>query len=313
MTLQDCLPPDLRGPVTSITPIAAGLSGAGVYRVERDGQTFVLKVAGAAEDDGDWRGALAIQRLAADAGLAPAIVHVDEAQRAVLTVFVADRSFAALYMDPGTRQAALTLLGRTVRRIHAVPIPAAARVRDPRAFLAQISGGLRRGFAVPEFASEAIQRVLAEDPPPRHGELVLGHNDLNPTNFIYDGEGLLVLYWAAAGPMDPFYDLAVVALFLRMDQATCLSLLSAYDGTPATALPARFTYSRRLAGALAGAMQLFVARQLKHPGATGAETLASTLSLGEFYQRMRAGELKVGTADGQWAFGLALMKESLAL
>jgi hypothetical protein len=78
-------------------------------------------------------------------------------------------------------------------------------------------------------------------------------------------------------------------------------------------LPARFTYSRRLAAALAGAMQLFVARQMKHPGATGAETLDSTLSLGEFYQRMRAGELKVGTADGQWAFGLALMRESLAL
>ena len=60
-------------------------------------------------------------------------------------------------------------------------------------------------------------------------------------------------------------------------------------------------------------MQLFIARQMKHPGATGAETLDSTPSLGEFYQRMRAGELKVGTADGQWAFGLALLKESLAL
>jgi hypothetical protein len=78
-------------------------------------------------------------------------------------------------------------------------------------------------------------------------------------------------------------------------------------------LPDRFSYSRRLAATLAGAMQLFIARQMKHPGATGAETLASTLSLGEFYQRMRNGELKIGTADGQWAFGLALLKESLAL
>ena len=55
MTLDDCLPPDLRGPATTITPIAAGLSGAGVYRVERDGRAFVLKVAGPAEDGGDWR------------------------------------------------------------------------------------------------------------------------------------------------------------------------------------------------------------------------------------------------------------------
>ncbi len=311
--LDDCLPPDLRGPATTITPIAAGLSGAGVYRVESDGRAFVLKVAGPAEDGGDWRGALEIQRLAADAGLAPVIVHVDEARRAVLTVFVADRSFAPLYLDPRTREAALTLLGRTVRRIHALPVPAAARVRDPRAFLAQISAGLGAGFALPDFAADAIQRVLVEEPPPRPGALVLGHNDLNPTNFIYDGESLLVLDWAAAGPMDPFYDLAVLTVFFRMDEATCLSLLAAYDGAPSTALPDRFTYNRRLASALAGAMQLFIARQMKHPGATGAETLDSTPSLGEFYQRMRAGELKVGTADGQWAFGLALLKESLAL
>jgi hypothetical protein len=313
MTLEDCLPPDLRGPTTTITPIAAGLSGAGVYRVERGERAFVLKVAGPAEDEGDWRGALEIQRLAADAGLAPAIVHVDEGRRAVLSVFVADRSFPALYLAPRTREAALTLLGRTVRRIHALSVPATARVRDPRAFLTQISAGLGLGFALPDFAANAIQRVLAEEPPSRQGAMVLGHNDLNPTNFVYDGEGLLVLDWAAAGPMDAFYDLAVLAVFLRMDEATCLSLLSAYDGAPATALPDRFVYSRRLAAALAGAMQLFIARQMKHPGATGAATLDSTPSLGEFYQRMRAGELKVGTADGQWAFGLALLKASLTL
>jgi aminoglycoside phosphotransferase len=313
MTLEDCLPPDLSGPATTITPIAAGLSGAGVYRVERDGRAFVLKVAGPAEDGGDWRSALEIQRLAVDAGLAPAIVHVDEARRAVLTAFVADRSFSALYVDPGTREVALALLGRTVRRIHALPVPAAARLRDPRAFLSQLSSGLRTGFSLPEFASDAIDRALTEDPPPRNGALVLGHNDLNPTNFIYDGERLLVLDWAAAGPMDPFYDLAVLAVFLRMNHATSLTLLSAYDGALLTALPDRFLYSRRLAAALAGTMQLFLARQMKHPGATGAETFDSTLTLGEFYQRMRAGELKVGTADGQWAFGLALLRESLAL
>ncbi len=315
MTLENCLPSDLRGPTTTIAPIAAGLSGAGLYRVERDGRVFVLKVAAETEDGGDWRSALEIERLAADAGLAPGIVHVDEARRAVLTAFVVDRSFAALYLDPGTRAAALTLLGRTVRRIHALPVPAGARLRDPRTFVTQLSAALRApGFALPAFAAAAIDRVLAEDPPPARGPLVLGHNDLNPTNFIYDGERILVLDWAAAGPMDAFYDLAVLAVFLRMDEATCLGLLSVYDGAPAAAteLPDRFTYSRRLAAALAGAMQLFVARQMKHPGATGAETLASTPSLAEFYQRLRAGKLKIGTADGQWAFGLALLKESLA-
>jgi hypothetical protein len=315
MTLEDCLPSDLRGPATTITPVAAGLSGAGVYRVEHDGRAFALKVTGIGEDAGDWRRALEIQRRAADAGLAPGIVHVDEARRAVVTVFVTDRSFPELYLDPGTRAAALTLLGRTVRRIHALPLPGEAGVRDPRAFLAQLSAGVRApGFVLPAFADAAIDRVLTEAPPPARGAPVLGHNDLNPTNFIYDGERLLVLDWAAAGPIDAFYDLAVLAVFLRMDEATCLSLLAAYDGAaaPAAALPDGFTYHRRLAAALAGTMQLFIARQMKHPGASGGETLETALSLAEFYQRMRAGELKVGTPDGQWAFGLALLKESLS-
>ncbi|WP_375773351.1 phosphotransferase [Archangium gephyra] len=313
MTIEDCLPADLRAPTTTITRIAAGMSGAGVYRVEAAGQPFVLKIAGEAENDADWRRALHIQRLAADAGLAPRIVHVDEARRAVLTSFVADRSFMAFYRDPRTHEAALTQLGRTVRRIHALPVPAGAHTRDPREVLAQVWNGFLAGFALPDFARDAVQRVLAEEPPASDRARLLGHNDLNPTNLIYDGETILILDWATAGVMDPFYDLAVLCVFMRMDEGTCVRLLSAYDGSPFDRLPHRFQYNRRLAAALAGSFQLHLARQMKHAGATGAETLDSTPSLGEFYQRMMAGTLKIGTADGQWWFGLALLKESLAL
>ena len=313
MNLEDCLPPDLRGPRTTIARIAAGLSGAGVYRVDARGQAFVLKIAGEAEDKADWGRALHVQRLAADAGLAPRVVHVDEAQHAVLTAFIADRSFIAFYRDPRTHEAALVQLSRTVRRIHALPVPADAPLRDPREFLTQLQAGIPANFVLPGFASNAIQRVLVADPPPREHALVLSHNDLNPSNLVYDGEAILLLDWAAAGPMDPFSDRAALAVFLRMDEGTCLRLLSAYDGTRFNEIPARFSYIRRLVAALAGTMQLHLARQMKHTGATGAETLESALSLGEFYLRMRAGELKLGTADGQWAFGLALLKESLSL
>ncbi|OJT21105.1 hypothetical protein BO221_30010 [Archangium sp. Cb G35] len=313
MSVEDSLPTDLRKPATTITRIAAGMSGAGVYRVEADGQTFVLKVAGEAENNADWNRALHIQRLAADAGLAPRIVHVDEARRAVLTAFVADRSFMAILSAPPTRDTALTLLGRTVCRIHALPLPSDGHLRDPREVLAQVWNGALAGFTLPDFAGGAVQRVLAEEPPARDRALVLGHNDLNPTNLVYDGEALLILDWATAGPMDAFYDLAVISVFLRMDEGTSLRLLSAYEGSPCAGLPPGFLYNRRLAAALAGAFQLHLARQMKHPGATGTETPDSTPSLGEFYQRMMTGALKLGTADGHWGFGLALLKGSLAL
>ncbi|HYO51165.1 phosphotransferase [Archangium sp.] len=313
MTLEDCLPPDLRGPATTITRIAAGLSGAGVYRVEAAGKSFVLKVAGESDSSADWRRGFHVQRLAADAGLAPRIVHADEARRAVLTAFVADRSFLAFYADPRTHEAALAQLGRTVRRLHDLPLPADARPIDPREFLAHTWTALQPGFTLPDFARDAVQRVLAEEPPADERAPVLGHNDLNPTNLVYDGENILLLDWATAGPIHPFYDLAAISVFLRMDEGTCRRLLAAHDGEPVDTLPARFAYTRRLVAALCGSTVLNLARQMKHAGASGAETLASTPSLAEFYQRMQAGALNLATADGQWAFGLALIKESLAL
>lgn len=314
--MDDYLPQDLRGPTTTITRIAAGLSGAGVYRVDAAGQSFVLKVAAETESAADWHRTIHIQRLAADAGLAPRVVHVDASRRAVLTAFVADRLLMAFYLDPRTRDAALTQLARTVRRIHALPLPtdpAAAPTRDPREVLTLVWGDFLAGFSLPGFARDAVQRVLAEDPRASERVLVLSHNDLNPTNLIYDGESILALDWATSGPMDVFYDLAVLAVFMRMDDDTCLRLLSAYDDRPCVALPDRFLYTRRLAAALVGAFQLHLARQMKHPGATGAETLEATLPLAEFYQRLRAGTLTIGTAEGQWAFGLAMLKACLAL
>ncbi|MFT3775179.1 MAG: phosphotransferase [Minicystis sp.] len=313
MNLEDCLPPDLKGPTTTIARIAAGLSGAGVYRVEAAGQPFVLKVAAESESADDWRRTLHTQQHAADAGLAPRIVHVDEARRAVLTVFVADRSFVTFYRSPQTHEAALDQLGRTVRRIHALPLPGDAPARDAYTLMVQIWDGFLSGFAVPAFARDAVQRVRAEEPPACERGLVLGHNDLNPSNLVYDGEAILLLDWAASGPIEHFFDLATLSVFLRMDEGECLRLLSAYDGAPATALPARFAYDRRLVAALVGTMQLYLARQMKHAGATGAETLDNTMALGDFYQRLRAGELQMATAEGQWAFGLAMLKHSLML
>ncbi|MDB4954949.1 MAG: hypothetical protein JWO36_2518 [Myxococcales bacterium] len=305
MSLEACLPAELRGPTTTITRIAAGLSGAGVYRVDAAGQAFVLKVASESEALVDWRRRLHIQELAAKAGLGPRVIHVDDASRAVVTAFVVDRSFPAFYFDPRTREAALAQLGRTVRRVHELPLPSDADASNPRELLAAVWSELA-SFAVPVFVGEAVQRALTEEPPALERALVLSHNDVNPSNVIYDGEQVLLLDWNAAGKNDPFYDLAAISIFLRMDEGTCQRLLAAYDGQPST-LSSRFWYTRRLVAALCGATFLRLARDSGHAGAAG-ETLDSTPSLGDFYQRMRAGLLSPATGEGQWWFGLALVK-----
>jgi hypothetical protein len=306
---EHCLPADLRGPATTITPITMGLSGAGVYRVEAAGEGFVLKIAGEGAPLADWRRKLHVQQLAANAGVAPRVVHVDEGRRAVVSVFAGGVPFPARYGDPRTRGAALARLGQTIRRVHGLPLPADAEPADPRALLAGTWTGLAADFPLPMFVGAAVGRVLAEDEPAPDRAPVLSHNDVNPGNLVYHGENLLLVDWDVAGPNDPSYDLAAISVFLRMDQAACQSLLVAYDGEPVSTVPARFAYSRRLVAALCGATFLNLARRSGHPGATGGETLDSTPGLGDFYQRMRAGSVSMATGDGLWGFGLALVKE----
>jgi thiamine kinase-like enzyme len=311
VSLEDCLPANLQSTATTITRIAAGFSGAGVYRVEALGQTFVLKISDEGELPAVWRRKVHIQELAANAGLTPRVVHVDETRRAVVSAFAVDRSFRAFYGDPRTRDTAIAQLSQTVRRVHELPLPPGAESRDPRDLLANIWAGLDEHAALPRFVGEAVQRGLTEVPTANDRALVLSHNDVNPTNLLYDGRNVLLLDWDAAGPNDPLYDLATVAVFLRMDEQTCQRLLTAYDGEQVATLPAGFVYLRRLVAVTVGTMFLRLARQDGHTSTSAEATLEATLSLGDCYQRMRNGELNVATGEGKFTFGLALIRESV--
>jgi thiamine kinase-like enzyme len=311
--LQSCLPKDLQGHSTTITPITRGMSGAGVYRVEAGEQAFALKISGAGEHIEGWRARIQIQRLAADAGLAPRIVHVDEERRAVVSEFVADRSFPALYGDPRTRNAAIALLGQTLARVHALPIPPGSEPANPRQLLVDHWSELGPGFAVPAFVADAVKQRRAEEPPAPERPAVLSHNDVNPSNLVYDGEALRLVDWEHAWVNDPYYDLAAISAFLRMDEATCLKLLTAYDGEPVSTLPARFVYDRRVVSVMCGVVFMQLAREAGYSDANAAETLESAPTLGDVYQRMRGGSISLATGEGRWAFGLALVRESFAI
>lgn len=303
--LHACLPAALRGPSTTITRIAAGLSGAGVYRVVAGDQVAVLKVADTPLD----AGTLAVQRAAAAAGVGPAVLHVDEDRHAVVSAFVADRGFPALWFDPATRADALARLATALRQVHELPVPAGLAPGDPLGLLTRLRTALA-DLARPGFVDDAAARVIAE-PAPDPGPLVLSHNDVNPTNLVFDGARVVFLDWDTAAPNDRYYDLAAIAVFLRMDEPTCRALVAAHDGAPCAALPARFDHDRRVIATLCGHAFLRLAHLAGHPG--GRPGLDDTIDLAEVYARFRTGALGPGTPDGQWRFGLALIKAALAL
>lgn len=312
--LEACLPAALRGSTTTFARIAAGLSGADVYRVEAAGHSYVLKIAGPRDAGEGWRARTAMLRAAADAGVAPAVVHVDDDRCAVVTERVVDRGFGARLERPDTRAAAIGELGATLRRVHALPLPAGAvAARDPRSFLGEIWTGLR-GFPVPAWTGDVVRRVLDEPPPSAERAPVWSHNDPNPSNLVHDGARLLLLDWDSAGANDPCYDLATVAVFLRLDDATCAQLIAAHDEAPvAASLPVGFVDLRRAIAALCGALFLQVARAAGHPGARGDDTLAGAPTLDQVHGLMRAGALSARTPEGQWTYGLALLAASARL
>ncbi len=252
MSIEACLPVELQQPTTTITRMAVGLSGAGVFRVDAAGQTFVLKMSSDQELLVEWRRKADIQELAANAGLAPRVIHRDEARRAIVSAFVVDRSFPALFGSQLRAEQQVRLLGRTLRRLHALPVAARTRLQlGHHALLASIwSERLSGSLALPAFVSDVVHRVLTDDAPASDRALVLSHNDVNPTNLVYDGEQLQFLDWNTAAPNDPYFDLATTAVFLRMDDATSRALLAMYDGEPVALVPARFTYNRRLVAVL---------------------------------------------------------------
>ena len=309
VSLEDCLPAELRGPATTIARVSAGLSGAGVYRVDANGSAFVLKIAGEGTRADEWRRRLEVQRSASDAVLAPRIVHVDEARHAVVSEFVTDHGFLARLGDPRTRKEAIAQIGLTLRRVHELPVPRDLELSSARDFLLRVWSGLEGSSFLPAFARREVERVIAEQPPASDRALVLSHNDVNPTNLVHDGQRLLFVDWDVAGANDPFYDLATASVFLRMDPGDCRGLLGAYDGTAVDRIPPRFAYNRRLMAMLFAVNCFAAARQGGHPGATGNETVETTLPLGDFYQRLRAGLVNIATTDGQWLFGMAMVRE----
>jgi aminoglycoside phosphotransferase (APT) family kinase protein len=311
--LDGCLPAALRGPGTTITKVGAGFSGAGVYRVDADGRAYVLKKATGARPVTEWRRTLFILRAAAEANLAPRVVHIDESRRAIVSEFIDDQNFPRSYHDPRTHASALTLLGETLRRVHLLPVPDDAAPSRPRELLAGMWAELWTSTSLPAFVMQLVEHTLAEAPPPAERQAVLSHNDANPSNLVFDGERLLLLDWDAAAPNDPFYDLAVVSLFLRMDEKTSGLLIGVHDGAPPpSSLPPTFLYYRRLTGVMLGVGFLSLARQSGHVG-TAPDAFDAAPPLADFYQKLRSGVLSLGTGEGRWAFGLGLMREAFAL
>jgi len=204
------------------------------YRIEVDGESFVLRIGGAnTELLGIHRPyEYAAHQAAAGLGIAPEVIYFIEPEGYLVTRFVSGRPLSAEEIG---RPENIRRVAGALRQVHGLPgIPA---IFSPFRFVEE-GVEIARRYGVP-FRDDfellfgrivEIEAAFRQDP----FRPCLCHNDLLNGNFLDDGR-LWILDWEYAGMGDPFFDLANFAVHHDFLDEQERLLLQAYFGeaTPA--------------------------------------------------------------------------------
>jgi aminoglycoside phosphotransferase (APT) family kinase protein len=240
------LPQDLHGAVAAVAgelglvapqvqALAGGLANRAL-RLRDARHDLVLRIAGgAAAALGASRGSeCAMHALAAEAGLAPAIVLARPERGLLVTQFVAGRMLSREDMqDPAVARR----VGDWIARLHALPPPPGLPVVDFGARAAAYLETVQARRPSPE-PIELARRLAARRAALAPARTVACHHDLHHRNFIDDGTRLMVVDWEYAGPGDPAADLAACIGYHDLTPSRVDALLSGY-GPDDAALRAR--------------------------------------------------------------------------
>jgi len=203
----------------SVTELRGGLSNQ-TWLAELDGRKAVLKI------DEQPRSApfnsrpaeASIQSIAANHGLASAVLYVD--QQVLLTEFVEGEVWKPHYLEQDDN---IELVVATLRRLHALPLTG-------RSFDSTVAA--RRYVATIDNRDTALiahcTRVIETMRLPHN--LCCCHNDLVAENII-TVPGMMFLDWEYACDNDPLFDLATVVEHHDLGEEAAFRLLDAYfDG-----------------------------------------------------------------------------------
>jgi thiamine kinase-like enzyme len=220
------------GPVTPI-PLGGGITNTN-FTVEDRGRRYVVRIGGDIPVHHISRtNELAASRAAAAAGVSPAVFHHEPG--ALVIDFIDGKTFAAEDVrDPRHLSALVDLIRRCHREIP-------RHFRGPAAIFwvfhvlrdyahALKEAGCRHVLLLPRLIAEAARLERQVGPI----DIVFGHNDLLPANFLDDGHRLWLVDWDYAGFNSPLFDLGGLASNAEMTPAAAEQVLEAYYDRPVT-------------------------------------------------------------------------------
>lgn len=199
-----------------------------VYRVG----SHVLRIPGAGTEEYINRDNEAVSaRVAAGAGVSPAVVHADAKSGLMVTVLVPD----AVTMSPEnfrTRTGSPARAGAVLRKLHVsggvfpFRFELFAMIDDYLKILATKNVDLPDGYHAVVAEAESVRRALARSPVP----LTPCHCDPLCENFLDDGSRMWVVDWEYSGMNDPMWDLGDLSVEGGFDEAQDMDMLRAYFG-----------------------------------------------------------------------------------
>jgi thiamine kinase-like enzyme len=227
-----------RGRAVSVRPLARGLTNTN-YRVEVDGQAYVVRIPGESTEllGIDRANERHNARIAAALGIGPRIVQELPDLGATVAEFLDGRPLTNADLQAPDMPARIA---GTLRVLHGGP----RFLRDFDMFaLGQRYVGLlvRRGWPLPrgyrarQAAIRRIGGVLAA----RRLPAVPCHNDLLADNYIEQDGRLRLVDWEYSGNGDPTFELGNTCRELDYDEARIAALCRAYFGRDMDALVAR--------------------------------------------------------------------------
>lgn len=280
------------GAIGMATPIRSGASAGAILRVETGGRRYVVRVEGPPSPLRNPHQYISL-RMAAEAGIGPAVHHVDEDNGVAVIDFIEPQPLAAYPGGAGTLARAL---GELLRRLQATP-PFPPFV-DYSVMVGRLFGHVRRtGLFAAGVLDRHVDRLerlataYAADPPTP----VASHNDPVPGNILFDGRRLWLIDWESAYRNDPLVDVAIVLDNLAPSPDLEESLLLAwFGGAPDGAIRTRLALVRALTRLYYAGV--FLSASATQPRAVPEDDL-STPTLAQFESALRSGRLTRGRPD----------------
>jgi aminoglycoside phosphotransferase (APT) family kinase protein len=293
-------------PVSVAQPITTGAS-ASIHRIEVGGRPWLLRLESSQRDEvRDPERAYACMQRAAEAGIAPAVLHADAAAGVAIMAFVQGRPLDDF---PGGPEALARALGTVAARLQDTPVfPAVADYPSIIGGLLDRLQATRLYGALLAPHRDGFERLRAAYPWDEQ-RLVSSHNDPHPGNILFDGERLWLIDWETAYRNDPALDLAIMTMYRAATPELQEALLQAWSGRPSDpVLRARVFLMRQLAKLFYGCANGLYLSETR-PDLVETDMAAPTPT--EFSAAIRDGRLIQNSAEAQRVGGKVALRTFL--